>query len=210
MGVQGFVKKIIKQIESSPVVLCYDNVLKNIESTFLSALDIHNVQVSTLGVLLLLTEGKSNPTELSEVALAGLFHDVGLTGLPVILGDMHLAGKDDFKPTDLEVYKTHVGLSIEALKSSFPNVGATVSKMIELHHENFDGSGFKGISGNFMPHGSRILRIADDIAVMIGSSKQSLTVKDALSKLMQANLLKYDLSIVQKVSDSYMSMGIEI
>lgn len=208
LGVHKIVIAMISEVGSKPLVHCYDSVLKSIENTAMSDLDMHNLQVSALSVLMYLTEGKGNPDDVAHLALAGLMHDVGLNDVPSELLDRHLAQDERFNQFEQEEYYEHINNSLEQVKRLYPGVSSIVLKAIEYHHENFDGSGPKKMAGNFIPHLARIIRIADDVSISIVKSKFKLDFKDALGALMGANILKYDLGIIKVISEHYLAVGL--
>ena len=54
--------------------------------------------------------------------------------------------------------------------------------IILYHHENYDGSGFFGISGSDIPLYSRIIRLADSIAIWYSNGMSTDTITDAIIK----------------------------
>lgn len=87
---------------------------------------------------------------------AGIYHDIGKREI-----DKSILGKQGpLTPDERALVNTH------------PVIGAKIGKVMKLsrqsilyileHHENFDGSGYpKGICGNFISLGGRILKICD-------------------------------------------------
>ncbi len=207
---QSTVEEILKQVGSLPATLIFDQVLAKIKLSSQNPLAQHNQQVSTLCVLMLLTEGNATKTDLADIAAAGMLHDIGLEKMPKTIVEKYLNGQEDFNNAENLVYMKHPEEGMETIAKSFPDISSTILKIIECHHENFDGSGFKRKKGNFIPRLSRFLRIADNIAVTLNSAKTPITFKDALSESMQTNLFKYDLQIIKTIHDQYLGLGQEI
>jgi response regulator RpfG family c-di-GMP phosphodiesterase len=98
-----------------------------------------------------------------QIEIAGLFHDIGLLGLPE-----HMLLKDEIEmdKTELGLYRQHpliASLSFEAVKRL-----SWVSSIILSHHENFDGSGFpNGLKGSQIPVGARIVAAVSDYCKII-------------------------------------------
>ena len=210
IGVHTVLQKMINEVGSKPIVLCYDTIMDSIKNTHMSDLDLHGLQVSALAVLMYLTEGKGSADEVADLAFAGLVHDIGLSAIASQLQDRHLSQKEDFNQFEMEEYFKHIDLSIQKIKQEYPSTSQKVLKAVEFHHENFDGSGPKKVQGNYIPHMARVLRIAEDVSLAIARSKFKLEFKDALSLMTGPNLLKYDMSIVQSINDHYLSLGIGI
>ena len=97
-----------------------------------------------------------SPTEVKDVYIAGLLHDVGKIGIPDAIIN---------KPTKLTdqeygVIKTHPSIGSEILKSvtSLPNIAVGA----HWHHERYDGKGYPdGLKGNEIPEIARIIGVAD-------------------------------------------------
>jgi HD-GYP domain-containing protein (c-di-GMP phosphodiesterase class II) len=210
LQIHGIIQGMISQVGTQPLALCYDTVLKSIEGTHLSDLDLHNLQVSALSVLMYLTEGKGSADELANLALAGLMHDVGLNGVPSELLDRHLSQDEVFNSFEQAEYNQHIELSKDQVRKLYPKVADSVLKAIEFHHENFDGSGPKKIAGNRIPHLARVLRIADDVSIRIVKSKSRLEFREALAPLKGDQRVKYDHQIIQSIEDHFLAMGMNI
>jgi HD-GYP domain-containing protein (c-di-GMP phosphodiesterase class II) len=96
------------------------------------------------------------PSELHDLKLAALLHDIGLLMLPA-----HLArNRDPLEPESYVAIQNHSRLGATLLEPfSFLR---EASILIAHHHERWDGSGYPyGIRGTFIPLGARILAIAD-------------------------------------------------
>lgn len=83
------------------------------------------------------------------------------------------------------------GLAVEAAPShciegeknlkNFPFINRK-ENVILYHHENYDGSGFFGVSGNEIPFYSRVIRLADSIAVWYSDGMGADLITDAIVK----------------------------
>ena len=95
-------------------------------------------------------------SELHNLKLAALLHDIGLLMLPAHL----TAGKNPLEPESYVAIQNHSRLGATLLEPfSFLH---KASIFIAHHHERWDGSGYPyGIRGQFIPLGARILSIAD-------------------------------------------------
>lgn len=99
----------------------------------------------------------------------GLVHDVGLVFIPK---DIILKKKTGVL-TDKEdaVFREHTKMGDILLKGI--GINAKKRKFIKYHHENLDGTGYLGISGNNLPLESRILRVADMYDRVVSWQRQS-------------------------------------
>ena len=95
-------------------------------------------------------------SELHDLKLAALLHDIGLLMLPAHL----TAGKNPLEPESYVAIQNHSRLGATLLEPfSFLH---KASIFIAHHHERWDGSGYPyGIREQFIPLGARILSIAD-------------------------------------------------
>lgn len=94
-----------------------------------------------------------------DVFVAGLLHDVGLIGL----SDEVLSQLDGKAVSENDrIYRDHPSLSARALAAMEDML--PVARLVEAHHERFDGKGFPpGNAGSAIPIGARILAVADAV-----------------------------------------------
>ena len=94
----------------------------------------------------------------NQIEMAGLFHDIGLLGLPV---DMLFKDEAEMDKTELSLYTQHPVIASLSFKTVKKFSG--ISEIILSHHENFDGSGFpNGLKESQIPIGSRIVAAVSD------------------------------------------------
>jgi response regulator RpfG family c-di-GMP phosphodiesterase len=94
----------------------------------------------------------------SQIKLAGMFHDIGLIGMPESL---LIKDKTEMDPDEYQLYVQHPYLIAICFEST-PQL-AQISKIIISHHENIDGSGYpNGLKGEEIPIGSRIIKAVSD------------------------------------------------
>jgi putative nucleotidyltransferase with HDIG domain len=100
-------------------------------------------------------------TEQELVHTAGLLHDIGKFALP----DRILRGEDDLTEADWEEIRKHPyeGARIVSEIDGYQPVG----DVILAHHERIDGLGYpRGLQGDAIPVGARIIAVADTYDVM--------------------------------------------
>ena len=121
-----------------------------------------------------------NESESHEVALAGLYHDVGKTCIPNAV----LNKPERFTPAEYEVMKTHTNLGhdelMDAISKGAP-IGEIVARVAMEHHERFSGSGY--------PH-SRRGRLEDDADNGIHLYTRIVTIADVYSALLMKRVYK--------------------
>lgn len=94
-----------------------------------------------------------------EVAVAGLFHDLGITELPANLQNK----LESFMTVqEVQIYQKHPALGVDILKRKKINVSETVHKIILQHHEFFNGTGYpnKLLAKRILPE-AQLLALAD-------------------------------------------------
>ncbi len=100
--------------------------------------------------------------EVETIRLAALLHDIGKIGIP----DTVLLKPGPLDETEWHIMHTHplIGAQIlRPLKRLEP-----VAKIVETHHERWDGSGYPyGLKGEAIPLGARILAVVDSYGAMI-------------------------------------------
>lgn len=176
------VQDIIATMKNTPSVKSYFRLLESAKKVG-DPLEIHCREVSALAVLMLMTVGAKDATELSDIATAGLLHDVGLRSGPKSIMDAHCHGQNEFSGAEKVAYLKHPEASLEIIKRDQIAVSAEVLRTIELHHENWDGSGFKGIVGNRIQKSARILRAADEVACRLSAAVGSEKFDQILAKI---------------------------
>ena len=99
----------------------------------------HSVRVSVYSVAIALSLGLKDPASLAQIALGGLFHDIGKKDVPTILLNKTGPLTDD----EWKIMRGHPGFGFERLgKSILPHVPREI---ILHHHERRNGLGY--------PHG---------------------------------------------------------
>ena len=96
----------------------------------------HAGNVSTFAALFSIGLGIGNPEEL---ALAGLLHDIGITELPY---NIQIIDPEKMNLEEFTEYKKHPELTINLIKSRKIAVSDQVTKIIQQHHELYNGDGY--------------------------------------------------------------------
>jgi response regulator RpfG family c-di-GMP phosphodiesterase len=94
-----------------------------------------------------------DPQQVDQIEIAGLFHDVGLVGMP----DSVLAKRKlQMEPEEYLLYTQHP-LLVAATLEGTPWL-APVAEIILYHHAHVDGTGYPdGLTGEKIPLGARLL-----------------------------------------------------
>jgi HD-GYP domain-containing protein (c-di-GMP phosphodiesterase class II) len=131
--------------------------------------------------------------ELDHIRLGALLHDIGKIGISdSVLQKPGRLDKEEF-----------------ALIQQHPTIGRRILEgvhgfraylpVVELHHENWDGSGYPlGLSGAATPLGARIVHVADAYDAMTTNRpyRQGMSHEKAVAILLQAADTQFDATIV--------------
>ena len=157
----------------------------------------HGRRVAELARTLAMRLGLSD-SEVQNVMLAGLLHDIGKLGLPDELIDQpFLVLSPDQRAQVIKhpVIGQNILLGIDLFRE--------VAVLVRHHHECFDGSGYPDcLAGLAIPQGSRILTVVNDYdALQIGTLVQGpLKAGEALAYLIGNCGKRYDPGVVDALA----------
>ncbi len=128
-----------------------------------------------------------------QIELAGILHDIGKIAIPIKV----LMKKDKLEYEDFKQIKKHPFLSALFIKSVLKN--DILPPIVYHHHENYDGTGYPTqISGENIPIGSRIIRVADAYDAMLNQRiyKPRMNQKEAVEELIRYSKYDFDPEVV--------------
>jgi diguanylate cyclase (GGDEF)-like protein/putative nucleotidyltransferase with HDIG domain len=142
-----------------------------------------------------------------SVRYAGLLHDVGKIGIP----DHVLTKPGSLTAEEFELIKQHpiIGANIVS-QISFMRREVPV---IQHHHENWDGTGYPaGLSGQAIPLGARVLRVADSFDTMLSarSYKKPFNVAAAITEVVKGKGTLYDPRVVEALESLVRQSGLSL
>ncbi len=153
----------------------------------------HSQKVSSYAVLIAEAIGLE-ATEIEEVRLGGMLHDVGKVGIVESI----LNKNGPLNPDEWEAMKRHVEYGAKLLE---PLRGTErIREMVAHHHEFFDGSGYpEGLAGGQIPMGARIIAIADayDTITSERTYKKARTPEEAFQELERCGNAQFDPELVR-------------
>jgi putative nucleotidyltransferase with HDIG domain len=153
----------------------------------------HSQKVSAYAVLLAEALGLEG-TQIEEIRLGSLLHDVGKVGILESI----VSKSGPLNPDEWETMKRHVEYGAKLLE---PLRGTEqVREMVAHHHEFFDGSGYPdGLAGTQIPLGARIIAIADayDTITSARTYKNARTPDEACLELERCGNAQFDLELVR-------------
>jgi putative nucleotidyltransferase with HDIG domain len=154
----------------------------------------HSVNVSTLSVFLGLRLGYAHQVILENLALGGLFHDIG---------KVLIAKNGEILSEDSEEMKMHPVLGKQFLEKLKDKISNEVLMIVAQHHEFLDGSGYPyGLKGLAIYDLTRIVTIANIYDHLVTESKKNTMqerCEEALEKLSKNYEGKLDSKKLEKI-----------
>jgi diguanylate cyclase (GGDEF)-like protein/putative nucleotidyltransferase with HDIG domain len=134
-----------------------------------------------------------DPLDIEAMRTASLLYDIGELAVPehIILKPGPLT------PEEFEKVKTHPAVAAEILEQvNFPY---PVAPIVLAHHEKWDGTGYpKGLKGNEIPLGARILSAVDAVDAYASPRRHrpAIDVKEALERVAAQSGKAYDPRVI--------------
>jgi putative nucleotidyltransferase with HDIG domain len=124
---------------------------------------------------------------------AALLHDIGKIGIP----ESTLTKQDELSAQEYELIKTHPLTGIQIIKPI--EMFTPVTSIISSHHERYDGNGYaRGLQGEDIPLGARILAVADAFEAMTAERpyRSALSFEKAVAELKKGAGTQFDPKVV--------------
>jgi diguanylate cyclase (GGDEF)-like protein/putative nucleotidyltransferase with HDIG domain len=162
--------------------------------------DAHVRRVQRLAVSLARRAGMSDD-EVKGVEVAALLHDIGKLAVPEHI--LNKPGK--LTPEERRLIQTHPAVGAEIIAAV--DFGYPVSPLIASHHEHWNGEGYpKGLRGEDIPLGSRVLAIVDYFDALIADrpyhkarseAEARITLKEEAGSALDPRLVEMFLQILE-------------
>ncbi len=165
----------------------------------------HSRAVSRLAVQIARELGLSD-TEIEEVRLAAILHDIGKIGVP----ESVLNKPTRLTPEEFDLMKSHTLLGAKILEPLKVKAIERIRGMVRSHHEYVDGTGYPDcLKGDSIPLGARIITVADCFDTMVSrrAYKHGRTVDDAVAELHRCCGTQFDPQIVKAFARSLENLG---
>jgi len=152
----------------------------------------HSIRVSRLATTLARKMGL-DAASTAEIKAAALLMDIGM----IAVSDRLLDSKMPLGKRKKTQIREHVGYGKQLLSVVITN--ERILRLIECHHEHWDGSGVLRLSGEQIPLGARILRVADAYATMISERPyhRALSPEKAAKLLKEGAGSRFDPRVVE-------------
>jgi putative nucleotidyltransferase with HDIG domain len=146
----------------------------------------------------MITAGLGRPAEEQlQIHFAALLHDVGKLGLDPAL----LRTEGELNEDQRRLIQQHVALGVQLISPISP--WKELPRIIEAHHERWDGSGYpRGLKGNEIPFGARIVAVADAFDAMTVKSP-GRSPEDVLAELQTAAFSQFDPVVIRVLEGEY-------
>ncbi len=146
------------------------------------------------------------PSDYTEVvAVAASLHDYGKIGI----SDALLKKEGLLTDDEYETIKTHAVKTRNILeKIDFHGQYSLVPQIAETHHEKLDGSGYpRGLKGNEIPIGSRIIAVADFFEAITAKRlyRDPMPVEEAFAMLRRESDVHFSREIVEAFINYYLA-----
>lgn len=138
------------------------------------------------------------PSELAkDIEIAATVHDLGKIGI----SDSIINKNASLTKEEYDVVKKHPEIAYELIKNLKPYEKSAI--YVLHHHERNDGSSYpKGLLGDEIPLGAKIISVADayDAMTTVRPYRNALTVEEAILELQQNSGTQFDSTVVDALT----------
>ncbi len=148
----------------------------------------HSTNVAKYAVAISRELGMS-PTQLEEMHIAAILHDVGKIGI----SERIISKPDRLSSEEFDIMKEHPTHGIRILEPI--GFSPTIIDAIYQHHERYDGKGYpRGLAGETITLAARVLNVADTIDAMVSERpyRGIISSQDVLLELERESGRQFD------------------
>lgn len=145
----------------------------------------------------------ASPTDVETMTTAALLHDIGKIGVSEAI----LTKQGPLTPDEYSVIKSHVDIGV-AILSHMSFLDAELP-LVQHHHEWFNGGGYpRGLAGQDVPFGARVLLVADTIDAMLSPRcyKDAMSVERVIGELDRGRGRQFDPAVTDAAIE-YLKSG---
>ena len=191
-----------KEQQFRDIQQAYQGILE-LMSKFIDSVDRytenHSRRVATFAVEMARALGLPE-AEVENVRVGAYLHDIGKVDISADV----LRKAAGLTPEEMSEMKRHVEVG-ERMVRSMGGILKHVIPMVAYHHERWDGTGYKGLRGEEIPLGARIIAVADtyDAIVMDRAYRKGRTPAQAMKVIREASGTQFDPMIVAVFMELY-------
>ena len=139
-------------------------------------------------------------SDVEDIRIGGFLHDIGKVDVSTAVL-RKAAGLTD---AEMDEMKRHVDTG-EDMVRSMGGILKHVIPMVAYHHERWDGKGYKGLKGEAIPLGARIIAVADtfDAIVIDRSYRKGRTHAQAVKIIHEESGRQFDPRVVEVFLELY-------
>ena len=198
----GITPEIGTSIRNAALLMMKEKQFKSILKTLAATIDArdtltagHSEKVTEYAVCIC-KELRMSKEFTEMISVTAMLHDFGKIGV----SDQILKKKGRLTAEEFDEIKTHAEKTREILDQvSFDGIYKEVPSIAGSHHEKYDGSGYpKGLKGEEIPLGSRIIAVADFFEAITAKRhyREPMPIDVAISLLKKESGVHFDRNVV--------------
>jgi putative nucleotidyltransferase with HDIG domain len=197
-----------KEQQFRDIQQAYQGILE-LMSKFIDSVDRytenHSRRVATFAVEMARALGLPEH-EVENIRVGAYLHDIGKVDISTDV----LRKAAGLTPEEMEEMRRHVDVG-ERMVRSMGGILKHVIPMVAYHHERWDGTGYKGLQGEEIPLGARLIAVADtyDAIVMDRAYRKGRTPRQAMKIIREARGTQFDPMVVELFVQLYDTFGDE-
>ncbi|MFC5471298.1 HD-GYP domain-containing protein [Cohnella suwonensis] len=167
----------------------------------------HSINVAIYTLAMAVKAGY-NEKQLNEIAIGGVFHDIGKWRIPLDV----LNKKGRLSPEEFDLIKNHPADGFELLRNQ-PGISLLSAHCAYQHHEKLDGSGYpRGLIGDEIHPYAKMMAVADvyDALTSSRSYRKAMLPHEAMEVLFAETNTHFDAGIIQTFRQSVASYPIGV
>jgi len=185
-----------KEQQFRDIQQAYQGILE-LMSKFIDSVDRytenHSRRVATFAVEMARSLGLPEH-EVENIRVGAYLHDIGKVDISTDV----LRKAAGLTPEEMDEMRRHVDVG-ERMVRSMGGILKHVIPMVAYHHERWDGTGYKGLKGEEIPLGARLIAVADtyDAIVMDRAYRKGRTPQQAIKIIREASGSQFDPMVVE-------------